>query len=271
MITTCPSKPTVLAIASAMAMSFFIVPSIFAAAPDGAGPWADSVVSASQGLRKDGSAVPAARSDASSALGVAEDDTVDEHFYSLGFGGKIVLKFDKAQSGGVVVVESTNPNYPVEKATVEVSENGSNWIAAGTVSQDGEVSIPQQTCAKYVRLTDTSNPADFNDGTADGYDVDGVKLTGTACNPRENGGDTTVIIKQDSTCEVTQATKTNVVNIQSSTAATGGNKIKKTTSTSNSVTTGKAKSKNKATVTGGSNIAINPCGSCCDTSNTCAQ
>ena len=94
---------------------------VSAAAPDGFGPWADKVISTKQGLMKNGQPVPAIRSDASSALGVAENDTVEGHFYSLGFGGKITLGFKNGIKNGVVLVEATNPNYPHEKAKIEVS------------------------------------------------------------------------------------------------------------------------------------------------------
>lgn len=160
----------------------FFAPSTFAAAPDGMGPWADSVVSSSQGLMKNGLSVPAIRSNPNSALGIAENNTVDGNFYSLGFGGNIILGFDNGISSGVIVVEATNPGYPAEKAKVEVSENGTTWFNAGTVTQDGSVNKPEQVrCARYVRLTDVSNPPDFSDGTADGYDVDGVQATGNPC------------------------------------------------------------------------------------------
>jgi hypothetical protein len=243
---------------------FFFVPSVFAALPDGAGPWADSVISTVQGLRKNGTAVPAIRSNPASALGIAENNTIEGNFYSLGFGGHIVLGFDNHQSGGVVLVEATNPNYPVEKATVEVSEDGITWIGAGTVNQDGEVPVPQGVCVKYVRITDISNPADFSDDTADGYDVDGVKLTGNTCTPKDG---VSIVIKQETSCEVTQVNTTNVVNIQSSKASTGKNIIKNTTGETNSIMSGKGKIKNKAKVVGGFNSAVNFCG-CCNGGNT---
>ena len=155
---------------------------IYAAAPDGSGPWADSVISTAQGLRKNGTAVPAPRSDPTSTLGVAENDTIDGHFFSLGFGGVITLHFDNGISSGVVVVEATNPSYPVERASVELSSDGTTWITAGSVNQDGSVPIPSGlTCANYARITDTSNPADFADATADGFDVDGVQAQGAPC------------------------------------------------------------------------------------------
>lgn len=152
--------------------------SAYAAAPDGAGPWADTVVTSSQGLMKNGSPVPAPRSDATSALGVAENTTVDGTFFSLGFGGSITLSFDNLISNGVIVVEATNPDYPLEQVNIELSSDGASWINAGTIVQDGSVSMPDNlTCAKFVRITDTSNAANFTDDTADAYDVDGVQAT----------------------------------------------------------------------------------------------
>ncbi|MEP7167273.1 MAG: hypothetical protein ABI758_04810 [Candidatus Woesebacteria bacterium] len=167
--------------------SFFVAATpALAASPDGFGPWADKVVSTQQGLMKNGQPVPAIRSSAQSALGVAENDTVEGHFYSLGLGGKITLGFKNGMRNGVIVVEATNPNYPLEKATVEVSPDKEHWFTAGTVTQDGQVTVPQTAgCVHYVRLTDVSNAADFGDGTADGYDVDGVKGTGERCSIRE--------------------------------------------------------------------------------------
>src|SRR5258708_3386786 len=86
---------------------FFVTPA-FAAAPDGLGPWADTVVTTAQGLRNDGSAVPLVRSDPTAALGVAEQTNADGTFYSLGFGGSITLGFVNGISGGSMVFESTN-------------------------------------------------------------------------------------------------------------------------------------------------------------------
>lgn len=156
---------------------------VFAAAPDGSGPWADSVVSVSQGKMKNGLDVPVIRSNPDATLGVAEGTIAEGTFFSLGFGGNIVLRFDNGIRTGVIVVESTNPGYPHEKASVEVSEDGVVWIPTGTVSQSGEVSLPEIVdCVEYVRITDVSKKEDFPDEIADGYDVDGVQATNTeAC------------------------------------------------------------------------------------------
>lgn len=173
---------------------------VFAAAPDGLGPWADTVISSTQGLTKNGLAVPAARSNPSAALGVAENDTVETHFFSLGFGGTITLGFDNGISSGVFVVEATNPGYPDEIASVEVSEDGTTWFPAGNLTRDGSVPLPDGvTCGRFVRVTDTSNPDDFQDGTADGYDVDGVQARGDLCTTdgRMTGGGS--VFMQDGT------------------------------------------------------------------------
>src|ERR1700722_2761947 len=106
-----------------LCLSLFVIFSpAFAAAPDGLGPWADTVVSFHQGLQKNGLPVAAARSNPNAAVGVAENTPmVDSSFVSLGFGGNIVLGFDNGISSGAMVVEATNePGYPIETAKVEM-------------------------------------------------------------------------------------------------------------------------------------------------------
>lgn len=153
---------------------------IYAGSPDGGGVWADGIVSSNQQLRKNGTPVVSERSNPQSTVGPAENNTISGNFFSLGFGGSITLKFDNPISNGVVVVEATSTDwwYPNETALVQLSSDGTNWITAGSVSQDGEVAMPERlTCARYARIIDTSNPANFSDETADGYDVDGVAAT----------------------------------------------------------------------------------------------
>ncbi|MEN9406880.1 MAG: hypothetical protein RLZZ455_96 [Candidatus Parcubacteria bacterium] len=249
----------------------FVPTTVSAAAPDGAGPWADSVVSSSQGLRKDGSAVLPARSNPTSALGVAENDTLDGSFFSLGFGGSIVLGFDNGISGGTLVVEATNPGYPNETAQVEVSPDGSVWTVAGSVTTDGEVALPQSvSCAKFVRLTDTSNHVNFADATADAYDVDGVRSTGESCTvvtPTPTVTPTPVCGSGSQCCDVTvsQSNTTTAVTVIGASANTGGNKANKNTGGTVSITTKKAKTTVNVTTTGGHNVA-NVTGCCGSTS-----
>jgi hypothetical protein len=189
-------------------------------------------------------------------LGVAENDTVDSHFVSLGFGGGLTLGFDNGISSGAFVVEATNPNYPGEKTNVEISQDGSTWFAAGTLTQDGSVSLPKEiTCGKYVRLTDVSNKGDFTDGTADGFDVDGVRAEGTSCTPPPTAGGNC-----DTSITQINKTKTNVSVFTS--VNTGKNKAKKNTGGSTSITTGDAISTTFVSVSGGSNI-VSGSGCCC--------
>lgn len=170
------NKAKLIGIITGLLIAANLVLPAHAAAPDGAGPWADGVVTSSQGLMKNGAAVPAIRSDATSAVGVAENNTTDGNFFSLGFGGSITLSFDNPISNGIITVEATNPDYPGETATIELSADGTTWLTAGTVTQDGSVNMPETlACAKFVRITDTSDANNFTDETADGYDVDGVQ------------------------------------------------------------------------------------------------
>lgn len=231
----------------------------FAAAPDGNGPWADSVLSSSQGTMKNGLPVPAARSNPTAALGVAENNTTETNFFSLGFGGNIALGFDNGISSGVIVVEATNPGYPTETAKVEVSENGTTWVLAGNVSQDGQVNKPASiSCARYVRVTDTSDPNNFTDATADGYDVDGVQATGEPCTPPTS---------DCCDCGCTNVTQTNnsvVLTSITSKAKTGGNSANNNTGTGSAVVaTGNATNNVNVSVTGNTN-SVSGTGCCCD-------
>lgn len=167
---------------ASIATGLLLTTSVLAGTPDGMGPWADTVVASNQGLRKDGTPVLPERSDPTAALGVAEEDTQPEHFYSLGFGGSVTVAFQNGISSGVFVVEATNDGYPNEMAEVEISVDGLEYTPIGTVNQDGEVEVPEDFgCAQFVRITDMSNPEDFEDDDADGYDVDGVMAVGEAC------------------------------------------------------------------------------------------
>jgi hypothetical protein len=169
--------------------------SVSAGTPDGFGPWADSVVFANQGLNNDGTPVLPERSDPTAALGEAEWNEEDGTYYSLGFGGSTVLAFQNGINGGALVVESTNEDvwYPTETAKVEISTDGLVFTEIGNVTkEDGQVELPDDFgCAQFVRITDTSDPGLF-EPSADGFDVDGVKINGEACatHSRMTGGGT---------------------------------------------------------------------------------
>lgn len=162
-----------------------------AAVPDGSGPWADFVQSSQQGLRIDGTPVTAERSNPLDAVGVAEDNAPAGGFYSLGFGGEIVLGYENNICNGpgadvdLELVEGTFEPYPPELVDVYVSPDGVNFtLAASDVNKDATVGMPGSVpVARYVKLIDVSDPGAFtsNPTPADGYDVDGVRALNTNC------------------------------------------------------------------------------------------
>ncbi|MEM2335988.1 MAG: PKD domain-containing protein [Candidatus Bathyarchaeia archaeon] len=145
---------------------------VFGAEPE---MWASCVVDYHQGLRKDGTPVLPERSNPNNALGEPDD-----LFFSLGFGGWIIVGFPYpiANRAGddVLVIETTWGTYPLEKADVYVSRDGTEWVYAGTVDNKGnkEVPIPTGlTWVNYVKIVDTTDPTPF-EPTADGFDVNAV-------------------------------------------------------------------------------------------------
>jgi hypothetical protein len=151
---------------------------------------ADEVVSYTQGLRKNGTAITAARTNAANALGAPQGTDVI-NFVSLGFGGSIVLKynyviFDNPAANDLMITETSfgNPacaSYP-EKAEIEGSLDGVNWTSLGEVCLDGEVNIGAAGAIQYLRITDRSAASSFG-GSADGFDVDGVVVINSLCAP----------------------------------------------------------------------------------------
>lgn len=160
-------------------------------------PWADAVMKEDQGKRKNGSAVLADRSDAGVALGAAETNgavsdspVVTGSFYSLGFGGSIVLLFNNLilnEAGDDVrVYEVTGGSYPDEKASVEASQDGVTWTLLGTATRDEDFDLGALPWAMYVRITDTSSTSAF-EPTADGFDLDAIKALHCGSDPDLSG------------------------------------------------------------------------------------
>jgi hypothetical protein len=160
-------------------------------------PWADAMTKEDQGKRKNGSAVLPDRSDAGVALGVAETNgaasdspVVTGSFYSLGFGGSIVLRFNNLILNGsgddIRVYEVTGGSYPDEKATIEASQDGVTWTLLGTATRDEDFDLGALSWAAYVRITDTSAPGAF-EPTADGFDLDAVKALHCGSDPDLSG------------------------------------------------------------------------------------
>jgi uncharacterized surface protein with fasciclin (FAS1) repeats len=154
--------------------------------------FAAEVVSFNQGNMRNGNPVALSRSNPESALGVPQS-TNAVNFVSLGFGGKIVVKFDYVvfdeEGFDLQIVETSfgNPScnqYP-ERANVEGSINGTEWVDLNvSACQDVMVDINLIGALQYLRITDRSNSSQFS-GTADGYDLDGIVVS-NGCASFEN-------------------------------------------------------------------------------------
>lgn len=138
-----------------------------AAAANAATVYASSVVSFNQV-----GPVAADRSTPEAALGAA-----DGTFVSLGFGGSIVLGFDKLVSGVGSITEVTyNISNYFENALVSTSLDGVTWSDAIAVSNQvagGVTTVDAGTSPfKFIQIVDTSTP--FPRQVRDGFDIDGV-------------------------------------------------------------------------------------------------
>lgn len=144
-----------------------------------------SVYDYSQGLRKDGTPVLAARSIPSQGL-VYESGQSESNFFSLGFGGYMTVVFDCPVMNGdgvdVKVWEDTWGSYPLEKAAVYASQDGTTWTYLGEADNTNnagihtvsEFDLGSLAWAKYIKVVDTSDPAVHNNA-ADGYDLNAVE------------------------------------------------------------------------------------------------
>ncbi|NMH27165.1 T9SS type A sorting domain-containing protein [Flavobacterium silvaticum] len=143
---------------------------------------ASEVVSFTQGLQSNGTPVAVSRSNPDKALG--SPDSVNEvgGFYSLGFGGSIILKMDGGilnRPGNDLLISETSYHQPScesypEKAEVFVSEDNVSWTSLGVICQDAEVDIAPLDWILYVKIVDVSDASSFS-GVVDGFDVDGIQ------------------------------------------------------------------------------------------------
>ncbi|NEN25081.1 T9SS type A sorting domain-containing protein [Cryomorpha ignava] len=143
--------------------------------------YATEVVEYIQGVKSNGGAIAANRTDASKALDAPE--RVDQLvFVSLGYGGSITLAFDGAIPNGpgddIEVVETTYGNSScasyAEYADVHVSVDGINFFFAKTVCRaNGFVDISDAGPFAYVNFVRVVNN-DTLSTTPDAFDVDGV-------------------------------------------------------------------------------------------------
>ena len=149
------------------------------------------VVAFQQGLRSNGDLVASNRSDPTTVLG--EPDRMNEvgGFFSLGFGGWIIIETDgliyNGQGADLNISETSfgQPDCDVyrESAEIAVSKDLVTWQVVGTICQDAEVNFGTFDFIRYVRITDVSTVADFGNAVVDGYDVDGIKCTGSKIYP----------------------------------------------------------------------------------------
>lgn len=149
--------------------------------------YASAVVSYNQGLRKDGTPVRWQRSDPNQGLAF-EAGQSEFNFFSLGFGGWIVVEFDcpiqNGEGNDIKVIEDTWGSYPLEKADVFASQDGSLWTWLGEADNTtrdiagihsiSEFDLGSLEWGKYIKIVDTTDPAVHNNA-ADGYDLNAIE------------------------------------------------------------------------------------------------
>jgi hypothetical protein len=172
--------------------------------------WVDEVTESDQGVKGNGDSVNEDRSATSSVLGTPDATTdPDSGFYSLGEDGTITVKFDEyvvdqqeQHDGGDISVHEVTNNRDgyVEKAEVELSEDGSMWsdpIAIDNQNPNGVSYVDMANASganldyvRYVRITDSTDLS--NDDSGDGFDIDAVDgVYGECEKPEEEPGQCT--------------------------------------------------------------------------------
>jgi len=147
-----------------------------------------TVTEYTQGLRKDGSAVRIGRSYPNAVL-TWDTNKLETDFFSLGFGGEIIVEFDcciaNREGPDVLVVEDTWGTYSLETAGVYASVNGIDWILLGeanNLTRDttntwqtvSEFDLGEVECAKYIKIVDTTDPGPMP-ANGDGYDLNTIQ------------------------------------------------------------------------------------------------
>jgi hypothetical protein len=178
-----------------------------------------AVTALTQGLRNNGTPVPANRSIQSKMLGApqasdASTSPANYNFYALGYAGTVTLQFPYTVLNGtgadIQAYETTfgdNPartcaSYP-EKARYEGSVDGVTFFdmeavptaddAGAVLCRDGKLNIPAAYAGiNYIRITDLTVIGTIS-GLSDGYDVDGLTALGQCGNTTASGREDVVI------------------------------------------------------------------------------
>lgn len=172
--------------------------------------YANTVDSYSQGLRKNGTPVLPVRSNPAAALGAPQTtgtpydpDTTPTNFFSLGFGGEIVVGFDGyiVNNGGPEVKDfevTGGSSYPDEKVHVFAAQATSGpWTQIAVAApRDSQFDLGPLPWAKFIKLVDASDKSDPGfEPEADGFDLDAV----AAINQTRNG-EVKYMIRQKPKC-----------------------------------------------------------------------
>ncbi|MBU0504762.1 hypothetical protein KJ708_02120, partial [bacterium] len=172
-----------------------------------AGPYAAHfVISTAQGLTKGGDVIAAERSDPTNAL-THDPADLTSVFYSLGFGGEIVVGFHCPLTNGsgndVRVYEKTFPSdtYPTELIEVyawdEVNDvwmllgTADNWPAEERSNVATDLDLGSLAYTTMIKIVDISNP-DLHGDPADAFDLNGVYALqdcDTSCDGIDNNCD----------------------------------------------------------------------------------
>jgi hypothetical protein len=153
--------------------------------------WAFEVIDSNQGTLKNNNPITdSARTNPDNTLNIN-----DSSFFSLGKNGSLTVAFEFSVDDGagtdLVIRETTfgdRMTYPEEKATLEVSQDGTHWVtipvALTSKATNGEnqvdISVTGLSWVKYLRLTDMT---DFGPhaSTADGFEVESIQALHGEC------------------------------------------------------------------------------------------
>jgi hypothetical protein len=149
--------------------------------------YASAVFDYYQGLRKDGTPVRPGRSVPEQGLEF-ESGQSENNFFSLGFGGWLIAEFNcdirNAEGNDIKIIEDTwGPGYPLEKADVYASQDGTNWVYLGEADNTNQAGIHTISefdlngleWARYIKVVDTSDP-NVHNNAADGYDLNAIEV-----------------------------------------------------------------------------------------------